>query len=157
MQTSNGIHDYRVPEIADRITVKRRYNPLKTKTILVVDDEPVVRKLIQYCLKRRGFVVLEAASGAAALEICQTHRGEIALALIDVIMPGIHGPQLVRCLNKLNPEIPVLYMSGFPHIEAMNRGMADFISKPFTSDSLLARIREVMITKDELQRCKAAQ
>jgi two-component system cell cycle sensor histidine kinase/response regulator CckA len=130
---------------------------LKIKTILVVDDEPVVRKLIHFCLQRKGFEVLEAASGAAAIEICQSHRGEIALALIDVIMPGIHGPQLVKCLNKLNPEIPVLYMSGFPHIEAINRGMADFISKPFTAAKLLAHIREILISKEELQRCNSLQ
>lgn len=130
---------------------------MKIKTILIVDDEPVVRKLIHFCLKQRGFEVIEASSGAAAIEICQSHRGEIALALIDVIMPGIHGPQLVKCLNKLNPEIPVLYMSGFPHIEAINRGMADFISKPFTAARLLARIREILISKEELQRCNSLQ
>jgi DNA-binding NtrC family response regulator len=123
---------------------------VKTKTILVVDDEAIVRKLIRYCLRRRGFEVLEAASGSEAIEICQTHN-EIALALIDVIMPGIHGPQLVKCLNKSNPQIAVLYMSGFPHIEALNRGMGDFISKPFTSEILLDRIREVLTITQELQ------
>jgi len=66
-------------------------------------------------------------------------------------MPGIHGPQLVKCIHKANPEIPVLYMSGFPHIEAINRGMADFISKPFTSERLLVRIREVLSAQQDLR------
>ena len=113
---------------------------MRTETILVVDDESVVRKLIHYCLKKRGYTVLEAASGAAAIEICQAYKGKISLALIDVIMPGIHGPHLKRCLEKLNRDIPVLYMSGFPHIEALNRGMDDFLSKPFTCEALLAKV-----------------
>jgi two-component system cell cycle sensor histidine kinase/response regulator CckA len=113
----------------------------RPKTILVVDDEACVRKLIQICLKKKAYNVLEAASGAAAIEICQTHRGKIDLAIVDVIMPGIHGPQLEKCLNKLNPEIRVLYMSGFPHVEAINRGMDDFLSKPFSIDNLLKQVR----------------
>ena len=74
---------------------------MRTETILVVDDESVVRRLIHYCLKKRGYTVLEAASGAEAIEICQTHKGKISLALVDVIMPGIHGPNLERCLDNL--------------------------------------------------------
>ncbi len=114
---------------------------MRTETILVVDDEAVVRKLIHYCLKKRGYTVLEAASGEQAIQICQTYKGKISLALIDVIMPGIHGPHLERCLDKLGLGIRVLFMSGFPHIEAINRGMDDFISKPFTCENLLAKIR----------------
>ena len=113
---------------------------MRTETILVVDDESVVRRLIHYCLKKRGYTVLEASSGREAIEICQTHKGKISLAIIDVIMPGIHGPHLERCLDKLNHDIRVLYMSGFPHIEAINRGMDDFLSKPFTRENLLTKV-----------------
>jgi len=106
----------------------------------VVDDDTAVRRLMLYCLKTRGYTVLEASSGAQALEICQTHKGKISVALIDVIMPGIHGPQLERCLDKLRLDIRVIYTSGFPHIEAINRGMNDFLSKPFTCEALLAKV-----------------
>ncbi len=122
---------------------------LKTRSILVVDDEPVVRGLIRDCLNRRGFEVIDASSGAAAVEICQTQR-DICLALVDVVMPGINGPKLVHCLSKLNPEIQILYMSGCPDAEAVNRGMVDFISKPFTCSNLMRRIRETMSVKEQL-------
>ena len=119
---------------------------MPTETILVVDDEAVVRRLIHYCLKKRGYTVLEAASGEQAIQICQNHKGKISLALVDVIMPGIHGPHLERRLEKLDRDIRVLFMSGFPHIEAINRGMDDFISKPFTFENLLAKIRATIDT-----------
>ena len=117
---------------------------MRTETILVVDDESIVRRLINYCLKRRGYAVLEAASGAEAIETCVAHKGKIDLALVDVVLPGLHGPQLARQLKRLIPEIRVLYMSGFPHVEAINRGMDDFISKPFTIDKFLEQIREAL-------------
>jgi len=112
--------------------------------ILVVDDDQMVRRFICHCLRRQGYVVLEAASGAEAIELCGAHKGTIALGLFDVIMPGIHGPELKKSLQKLYPELRVLFMSGFPHVEFVNRGMQDFISKPFTSQTLLARVREAL-------------
>ena len=114
---------------------------MHTETILIVDDEPIVRKLIRVCLKGRGYTILEAESGSAAINVCLSHKGAIDLALIDVMMPGIHGPQLQRMLNKLDPNLKILYMSGFPHIEAINRGMGDFLSKPFMLETLFSKIR----------------
>jgi len=114
------------------------------KPILVVDDEPAVRKLVCHCLRRQGYVVLEAASGAEAIELCRTAKGDVSLGLFDVIMPGIHGPNLKHSLEKLYPELRVLFMSGFPHVEFINRGMEDFISKPFTCQALLARVRGML-------------
>ena len=115
-----------------------------SETILVVDDDPAVRKFICHCLSRQGYVVLEAASGAEAIELCRANKGTIALGLFDVIMPGIHGPELKSSLQKLYPELRVLFISGFPHVEFINRGMQDFISKPFTSQTLLARVRQAL-------------
>jgi len=115
-----------------------------SETILVVDDDPAVRKFICHCLSRQGYVVLEAASGAEAIELCRANKGTIALGLFDVIMPGIHGPILKRSLEELHPELRVLFMSGFPHVEFINRGMEDFISKPFTCQTLLARVRGIL-------------
>src|SRR5438876_4633766 len=112
--------------------------------ILVVDDDPMVRKFICHCLRRQGYVALEAASGAEAIELCRAHKGTIALGLFDVIMPGIHGPELKSSLQKLYPDLRVLFISGFPHVEFINRGMQDFIAKPFTSQTLLARVRQAL-------------
>ena len=112
--------------------------------ILVVDDDPMVRKFIGHCLRRQGYVVLEAASGAEAIELCRANKGRIALGLFDVIMPDIHGPILKRSIERIYPELRVLFMSGFPHVEFINRGMEDFISKPFTCQTLLARVREAL-------------
>ena len=112
--------------------------------ILVVDDEPAVRKFICHCLRRQGYTVLEAASGAEAIELCRTIKGRVVLGLFDVIMPGIHGPNLKHSLEKLYPELRVLFMSGFPHVEFINRGMEDFISKPFTCQTLLTRVRGIL-------------
>src|SRR3954469_24088298 len=115
------IHVILLGEVADPMA--RRTGTVRTETILVVDDDTAVRRLMLYCLKGRGYTVLEASSGAQALEICHSYKGKISVALIDVIMPGIHGPQLERCLDKLRLDIRVIYTSGFPHIESINRGM----------------------------------
>ena len=119
---------------------------MQAETILVVDDEQVVRRLIHMHLRRHGFTILEANSGTEAIRVCQTHKGKIHLALIDVLMPGIHGPRLQLSINKIDPEMRILFMSGFPHIESINRGMSDFISKPFRLDQLLAKVRESLAT-----------
>jgi len=117
---------------------------MRHETILVVDDEQLIRKLIHFCLKRHGYTVLEASSGAEAIEICKIHKGKIDLALVDVIMPGLHGPHLKRSPDKLHPDMHMLFMSGFPHVEAINRGMDDFVSKPFTCERLLKQVHSAL-------------
>src|SRR5260370_30627071 len=112
--------------------------------ILVVDDEPFVRRFICHCLEQQGYLVLEAASGAEAIELCRTNKGPISLGLFDVIMPGICGPNLKHSLEQLYPDLRVLYMSGFPHVDFINRGMEDFLSKPFTGQTLLARVQGML-------------
>jgi len=84
--------------------------------ILVVDDDPMVRKFIGHCLRRQGYVVLEAGIGGGSDELCRANKGRIALGLFDVIMPDIHGPILKRSIERIYPELRVLFMSGFPHV-----------------------------------------
>ena len=123
-----------------------------SETILVVDDDPAVRKFICHCLSRQGYVVLEAASGAEAIELCRANKGRIALGLFDVIMPDIHGPILKRSIERIYPELRVLFMSGFPHVEFINRGMEDFISKPFKVEEVVAIARRAL---DQAERSTA--
>ena len=119
--------------------------------ILVVDDEPLVLRFICQCLRQEGYAVLEAASGADAIELCRTNKGPISLGLFDVIMPGICGRDLKHSLEQLYPDLRVLYMSGLPEMEFNHEfnhhDMEHFIAKPFTCRDLLARVQG-MLTED---------
>lgn len=82
-------------------------------TVLVVDDEPTVLDTVRDGLTAHGYQVLKAASGEEALQVAQNHQGAIALALIDVVMPTMNGPDLAHRLHQIRPDLKVLFMSGF--------------------------------------------
>src|ERR1700722_13826852 len=81
--------------------------------VLVADDEPAVLKVVTHALTRHGYSVIPAGDGAAALRICQERQGPIHLALLDIMMPGMKGPQLYECLKQIHAKIAVLFMSGW--------------------------------------------
>src|SRR5207302_5734734 len=83
------------------------------ETILLVEDEARVRKLILDVLSGRGYRVLEATRGEEALRLCKQYRREIDLAVVDVVMPEMNGPELVRQVHLLCPSTRVLYISGY--------------------------------------------
>ncbi|MGD0019557.1 MAG: ATP-binding protein [Candidatus Limnocylindrales bacterium] len=118
-----------------------------TETILVVEDEPSVRRLAVLGLRSNGYMVLEAANAAEALRIAATEH-DIALVVSDVIMPGMHGPELAARLSKVRPKMKVLLTSG--HADAPEafrdaEGRAiPFLAKPFTPDRLAHRVRAVL-------------
>lgn len=117
-------------------------------TILVVEDEEMVRKLAAQALRLKGYTVLEASNAGEALLICEQHPGDIHLMLTDLIMPRMLGPELAARLKSLRPRMKVLYMSGYadPRIrdsQASEGDLAD-IQKPFTPDLLVTRVREVI-------------
>jgi PAS domain S-box-containing protein len=122
--------------------------PIATEMIMVVEDEPEVRRLIGTVLKNGGYNVLLARDGNEALRICEKNKGKIGLILTDIIMPGISGPALVESLSRLNPGMRVLFMSGYAgDVVASDRGLDPgfpFIQKPFTSVNLTGRIREIL-------------
>ena len=102
--------------------------------VLVADDEPTVLQIVTFALTRRGYIVIEAPDGPTALCKCQQRDGPIHLALLDVMMPGMTGPELFRCLQDFHPKIEVLFMSGYKP-EQMPQGAfaiqdAHFIAKP---------------------------
>src|SRR5579863_623618 len=84
-----------------------------TETILLVEDEPRVRKLIAGVLLSRGYTVVEATRGTEAMKLAQEHKGKIDLAVVDVVMPEMSGPELVKLLDPICPEMRVLYISGY--------------------------------------------
>ena len=116
-----------------------------SETVLLVEDETGVRDLVRKMLERRGYCVLAAADGAAALAIEERHEGPIHLLLTDIVMPGMNGPDLAQRLVRRRPTMPVLYMSGFAPSAMMDFGSlsarADFIQKPFAAETLAAKVR----------------
>ena len=108
-----------------------------TKTILVVDDEDAIRRMISIVLRQGGYAVLEAADGETAEHTYRRHRGEIDLLLTDVCLPGPNGPELAASLREFEPDLHVLFMSGLPEAEAH----APFLRKPFGVAELLHRVK----------------
>jgi PAS domain S-box-containing protein len=138
------------PEVRESDSVKE-IDPGK-ETILLVEDEEIVRKLAKTILKRSGYTVLEANGGGEALLKCERYTGEIHLMVTDIVMPHMSGRELAERLAPLRPEMKVLYMSGYTDDEIIHRGIlqldTSFMQKPFTPDYLLQKVREVLDSKN---------
>jgi signal transduction histidine kinase/ActR/RegA family two-component response regulator len=117
------------------------------ETILVVEDQPQVRKLTMTILQSRGYHVLEAATAGDALLTAERYDGPIGLMLTDVVMPYMNGVELAQRFQPLRPEVPVLFMSGYSE-EAINQGDItkglNYLAKPFTPDQLSLKVRDVI-------------
>ena len=121
------------------------------ETVLLVEDEVRVRKLICDVLCTRGYRVLEATRGEEAIRIAGVHTGPIDLLLVDVVMPEMSGPEVVRQIRALRPDVRVLYMSGYTDEVIVHHGIPDsgaaFLPKPFLPDALARKVREVLDTR----------
>jgi two-component system, cell cycle sensor histidine kinase and response regulator CckA len=119
-----------------------------TETILLVEDEETLRALTKNLLELNGYKVLEAAHGAAALEVSDSTRGEIDLLLTDVVMPGINGRMLADQLKAKRPEIKTMFISGYTGQrvgEETNLAPGSiFLQKPFSRDQLARKVREAL-------------
>ena len=120
-------------------------------TILVAEDEPQVRTLVARMLDEMGFQVLVAGNGLEALELAEGFPGSIDLLLTDVVMPGVGGRELYARLRATQPELNVLYMSGYPldglsHAGEVEEGVA-LIEKPFAAAELKARLRALLLRR----------
>jgi two-component system, cell cycle sensor histidine kinase and response regulator CckA len=119
-----------------------------TETILLVEDEAIVRDLVCEILKESGYVVLSATSGADAMKIIDEQAGPIDLLITDVVMPEMSGPELANILRRARTEMSVLYMSGYTDDAVLVRqGLPEnsaFIRKPYTPQQFLQKVRETL-------------
>ena len=118
------------------------------KTILVVDDEPEVRKLVGAMLSRDSYKVLISDSGETAAKTFEKHGSPIDLLLADVVSPGVSGPMLADQLTQLQPGLRVLFMSGFDHSQVVQKYVLEkgysLLVKPFTMEQLREKVRSVL-------------
>ena len=118
------------------------------KTILVVDDEPEIRKLVAAMATQPGYSVITADSGEHALTLFKNLKGPVSLLITDVVQPGMSGPMLADKLTALQPDLKVLYMSGYDNTLVVQRYVVEkghtLLSKPFTADEFQAKVHELL-------------
>ncbi|MBS1792337.1 MAG: PAS domain-containing protein [Acidobacteria bacterium] len=132
---------------------RRDFSNLKigSETILLVEDEDLVRKLSQQVLEACGYQVVEARDGFEALDYCQKNENQVDLLLTDVVMPLMSGRELAEKIQLIKPEIRILFTSGYTEDAIVQHGIRDlemnFIQKPFTFDELSRKVRELLDQK----------
>ena len=143
-----------LPAVEDKITEtpkvkltlpKQQYG---SETILVVEDENVLRSLVRKILEMNGYTVLEAEHGEKAISLCKEYKNPIHLLLTDFVMPFMNGEDLGKTLLALRPTMKVIYVSGYAdqHLKEQKILEPDipFLQKPFTPDVLTHKVREVL-------------
>ena len=125
------------------------YMPKGNETVLLVEDEPLVRGLALRILRDQGYTVLEASNGNEALSVAQEQTGEIIhLLLTDVVMPYLGGKELADRLKTHRPGIKILFTSGYTDQAIVQRGLLNldfaFLEKPFSPSGLLRKVREAL-------------
>ncbi len=120
----------------------------KKDPILVVDDEPEIRKLVSAMVRQFGYEVMTADSGEHALTLYKNHKGPIALLITDVVAPGMSGPMLADKLCALQPNLKVLYISGYDNTHVVQKYVVErghaLLAKPFTVAELQAKMKEML-------------
>jgi CheY-like chemotaxis protein len=127
--------------------------PKGTETILLVEDEEIVRKLTLKILEECGYTVIEAANGVEALELCDKGDCQFDLLLTDVVMPQMDGRELSERLKEILPNLRVLFTSGYTDDAVIRHGVIEvntnFIQKPFSAEGLAHKIREILDNLDK--------
>jgi two-component system cell cycle sensor histidine kinase/response regulator CckA len=141
-----------VPEL--RVSVAPRAAIMDgTEIVLLAEDEAAVRAVARQSLERHGYIVLEAPSGEAALDLAQRYSGRIHLLLTDVVMPGMSGRALALRLAPLRPGMRTIYMSGYTDEAITRHGVLEpgvtYVQKPFSPDALVRKVREVLDEDEE--------
>lgn len=124
--------------------------PKGSETVMLVDDEEGVRKLVCAILQSNGYSVIEAGNGQAALTAYEKNAHKVDMVLTDVVMPQMDGFELGERLLEKNPAIKILFMSGYrdnPVGSSEKLPLRPFLHKPFTPDVLLAKVREILDTR----------
>ncbi|MFQ5744853.1 MAG: ATP-binding protein [Acidobacteriota bacterium] len=142
----------RVEEEAEElpVEVEQERLPTGTETILVVEDEGMVREIIQRVLEQQGYTLLLAARPEEAERLFEQHPGDIALLLTDIVLPGFSGHELHARLATKRPALKVIYMSGYSRRAAAHNGILEeedgvpFLQKPFTPGVLAREVRRAL-------------
>lgn len=138
---------------ADEVAAPRRAPPVSrlapgAETVLVVEDEEMVREVAIAALQSCGYRVLSAGTGPEALALAEAHDGEIALLLTDVVLPGMNGAEVARRLRDARPGTRVLFASGYPDSSFADDGVVgqdvNFLQKPYRVTTLSQKVREVL-------------
>jgi CheY-like chemotaxis protein len=123
-------------------------------TILLAEDDEIVRNSLRLLLEANGFALLEACDGAEALRIFRTHQGTIDLLITDLAMPNMNGRDLVTRVKSFRPDLPVMYISGKTSSPLLKQVIlhegAHFLSKPFSYKKLVQKVRELLEGRIEL-------
>jgi DNA-binding NtrC family response regulator len=126
-------------------------SPRGTETILVVDDEAMIRQLISESLQQAGYRALSASNGIEALSLVQQHGPEIALVVLDIVMPEMDGKTTYDRLQEIRPGLKVLVSSGYSQLnitrELMTRPNLEFIQKPYVIHEVLTAVRRLLDQK----------
>jgi len=118
------------------------------KIILVVDDEPEIRKLVGAMVGQLGYTVLTADSGEHAVTLYRHNKGKIDLLITDVVAPGMSGPMLADKLTELQPDLKVLYISGYDNTHVVQKYVVEkghaLLTKPFTVEGMKRKVQELL-------------
>jgi PAS domain S-box-containing protein len=136
------------PKVSLKETVKPSPAPRGVETILLIEDEPMLRTSIKESLEVFGYRVLDASDGDQALKIVRRFSSAIHLILTDLIMPGKSGRETAEAIIGLHPESEILYMSGYTNDMVIRNGLVQgktaFLQKPFTPTALAVKVREIL-------------
>jgi signal transduction histidine kinase len=140
-----AVNETAIDDVAENIPEKALAG---SETILLIEDEEAVRKLVRRTLEKHGYQLLVAASGTEALELAQNYTASIQLVISDVVMPQMGGREVAEQLKAVRPGIQVLFISGYTENTMMRGGNVSegetFLQKPFTPLTLARRVREML-------------
>lgn len=132
-------------EVVEKFPVKKVQKTPQAGTVLVVEDEAVIRVTTEMMLESHGYHVLSASSGEAGIALFVKFSDDISLVLLDMVLPGISGFEIFKQLQKIDPNVNVVVTSGFAESKELFTGISGFIKKPYRQDELLHIVNEAIM------------